>query len=112
MLSRGFAAFRDDTLRETNMSKFRDALLTEVMPQVEKTYRVSASRNRPAIAGLSMGGAESLYTGLNASIISPGLALSAPAARLTISLPSFPISTRKPIRNCACYGSPAAPTTG
>jgi enterochelin esterase-like enzyme len=65
MLTRGFGAFRDDSLRQRNMTKFRDALLTEVMPQVEKTYRVSANRNDRAIAGLSMGGAESLYTGLN-----------------------------------------------
>jgi enterochelin esterase-like enzyme len=65
MLTRGFGAFRDDSLRQRNMTKFRDALLTEVMPQVEKIYRVSTNRNDRAIAGLSMGGAESLYTGLN-----------------------------------------------
>jgi enterochelin esterase family protein len=35
------------------------------MPQVEETYRVSKDRNEHAIAGLSMGGAESLLTGLN-----------------------------------------------
>ena len=40
-------------------------LLTEVMPQVQKSYHVSASREDRAIAGLSMGGAEALYTGLN-----------------------------------------------
>ena len=43
----------------------REALLTEVLPQVEKSYRVSKDRNSRAIAGLSMGGAESLLTGLN-----------------------------------------------
>jgi len=48
-----------------NFNGFRDALLTEVLPQVEKSYRVIADRNSRAIAGLSMGGAESLLTGLN-----------------------------------------------
>jgi enterochelin esterase-like enzyme len=58
--------FRDPSLRNKNMSKFRDALFTEVMPQIEKSYHVAKDRNARAIAGLSMGGAESLYTGLNA----------------------------------------------
>jgi enterochelin esterase family protein len=40
-------------------------LLEEVMPQVEKDYNVSKDRNQRAIAGLSMGGAESTLTGLN-----------------------------------------------
>ncbi len=57
---------RDPNLRQRNMDRFRDALFTEVIPQVEKTYRASSDRSARAIAGLSMGGAESLYTGLNA----------------------------------------------
>jgi enterochelin esterase family protein len=52
-------------LRQRNMEKFREALLTEVVPQVEKNYRVEAGRGSRAIAGLSMGGAESLFVGLN-----------------------------------------------
>lgn len=52
-------------LRQQNMMKFREALLNEVMPQVEREYRVSKDRGETAIAGLSMGGAESLVTGLN-----------------------------------------------
>ncbi len=51
-------------VREQNLTKFRQALLTEVMPKVEGEYRVAADRNSRAIAGLSMGGAESLLTGL------------------------------------------------
>ncbi len=66
MVSRGFAAFGDASLRRRNMERFRDALLSEVIPQVEKAYRASTDRNSRAIAGLSMGGAESLYVGLNA----------------------------------------------
>jgi enterochelin esterase-like enzyme len=44
---------------------FAQALVTEVMPLVEKQYRVSKNRTERAVAGLSMGGAEALYTGLN-----------------------------------------------
>jgi enterochelin esterase family protein len=52
-------------IREQNLSKFRDALLSEVMPKIEGEYHVKNDRNSRAIAGLSMGGAESLLTGLN-----------------------------------------------
>jgi enterochelin esterase family protein len=62
----GLGGFRDPGLRQRNFDRFRDALLTEVIPQVEKSYRVAADRGSRAIAGLSMGGTESLYTGLNA----------------------------------------------
>ncbi|HLK67943.1 MAG TPA: alpha/beta hydrolase-fold protein [Bryobacteraceae bacterium] len=44
---------------------FAKALVDEVMPQVEKAYHVSKDRNQRAIAGLSMGGAEATFTGLN-----------------------------------------------
>ncbi len=49
----------------TNIERFADVLLTEVVPQVEHQYPVGKRRDSRAIAGLSMGGAESLYTGLN-----------------------------------------------
>lgn len=52
-------------LREKNMSRFRAALIDEVIPAVERSYRVDTDRSSRAIAGLSMGGAESLLTGLN-----------------------------------------------
>ena len=58
--------FRDQNLRQRNMDRYRDALFAEVIPQVEKAYHVSKDRTARAIAGLSMGGAESLFTGLNA----------------------------------------------
>ena len=57
---------RDPSLGRLNMERFRDATLQEVIPQVEQSYRVSKDRSQRAIAGLSMGGAESLFTGLNA----------------------------------------------
>jgi enterochelin esterase-like enzyme len=52
-------------VREQNVTKFRGALLTEVMPRIQAEYRVDKDRNSTAIAGLSMGGSESLLTGLN-----------------------------------------------
>ena len=61
----GSTGLADPEMRDRNYSKFRDALFLEVMPQVHKSYNVSKDRNARAIAGLSMGGAESLYIGLN-----------------------------------------------
>ncbi|HSB13868.1 MAG TPA: alpha/beta hydrolase-fold protein [Bryobacteraceae bacterium] len=66
ILSRTRPAFRDPGLRQRSFEKFRDSLFEEVMPRVEKEYRTSNDRKMRAIAGLSMGGAESLYIGLNA----------------------------------------------
>ena len=51
----------------TMIPTFAKALVEEVLPQVEKQYRVTKDRTQRAIAGLSMGGAESLYTGLHNS---------------------------------------------
>ena len=65
ILARNGPSWRDRSLVERNFNRFRDALLTEVIPQVEKTYRASKDRSQRAIAGLSMGGSESLLTGLN-----------------------------------------------
>jgi len=62
---RGWNSWDDAALRDENFKKFGEALLTEVMPQVESEYRISKNRNSRAIAGLSMGGSESLLTGLN-----------------------------------------------
>jgi enterochelin esterase family protein len=57
--------FSDANMREKNFNNFRAALTDEVIPFVEKNYNVIANREARAIAGLSMGGAESLLTGLN-----------------------------------------------
>jgi len=48
-----------------NYDLFRRALLEEVIPRVDSEFAVSHQARNRAIAGLSMGGAESLYTGLN-----------------------------------------------
>lgn len=55
----------DPALAKINNDKFVAALLAEVIPQVEKEYHVSKNASGRAIAGLSMGGAESLSAGLN-----------------------------------------------
>jgi len=65
IVSVGFSGFGSPQLRDRNFAKFRDALLTEVIPLAESSYRVNKDRHSRAIAGLSMGGSESLLTGLN-----------------------------------------------
>ena len=59
------ATFNGAALRKKNYDLFTKALLTEVIPQVQSMYKTSTKRTDRAIAGLSMGGAESLLTGLN-----------------------------------------------
>jgi enterochelin esterase-like enzyme len=61
----GWDAWSHTELRNRNFVNFREALLTEVMPRVEREYKITKNRNARAIAGLSMGGSESLLTGLN-----------------------------------------------
>lgn len=65
ILARNSGSPTDPNLRQKNITNFTAALLTEVIPAVERTYKVNPDRNARAIAGLSMGGAESLLTGLN-----------------------------------------------
>ena len=57
--------FHDPGITQRNFDRFRETLLTEVIPRVEAEYLVTKNRDSRAIAGLSMGGAESLLTGLN-----------------------------------------------
>ena len=64
MLARGSGSFSNNDLRQRNLDNFRKALLTEVIPQVEREYRITKDRSHRAIAGLSMGGSESLFVGL------------------------------------------------
>lgn len=51
--------------RAKNVEMFGRDLLDDVMPFVESTYRTRADRDHRAIAGLSMGGGQSLIVGLN-----------------------------------------------
>jgi enterochelin esterase family protein len=57
---------RPPQLGQKNMVGYRDALFAEVIPAIEREYHADTRRERRAIAGLSMGGAESLFVGLNA----------------------------------------------
>jgi enterochelin esterase family protein len=50
---------------EKQFGNFSGAVLGEVLPIVEKTYKVAKDRNSRAVAGLSMGGAETFFVGLN-----------------------------------------------
>jgi enterochelin esterase family protein len=62
--SLGPAGARGATARD-NLVGYTQILLDEVMPIVDKSYHVSTTRTQRAIAGLSMGGAEAVYTALN-----------------------------------------------
>ena len=65
VIRRGWGSWDDKQLALRNLSNFTDILLTEIIPRVEQSYRVKKDRESRAIAGLSMGGSESLRTGLN-----------------------------------------------
>lgn len=56
---------RDPASRAHNTARFSEDLLSEVIPLIERTYRVSASREQRALAGLSMGGMQTLAVGLS-----------------------------------------------
>ena len=60
----GYGSTRDPGVRQRNIDRFREGLLAEVIPEVERTYRVAKDRESRAIAGLSMGGAQALSIGL------------------------------------------------
>jgi enterochelin esterase-like enzyme len=56
---------RTPALSAQSVDLYQKALLTEVIPQIETNYHVSKKREDRAIAGLSMGGHESLFIGLS-----------------------------------------------
>jgi enterochelin esterase family protein len=60
----GPAGARGPTAQE-NITGYTRILMEEVLPRVERGYHVSRNRERRAIAGLSMGGMETLYTAAN-----------------------------------------------
>jgi len=51
--------------RKKEFDMLTASILSEVMPVIEKTYRVATDRESRAIAGFSSGGAQSFYIGLN-----------------------------------------------
>ena len=56
----GDEAFADDF-----QQKFEKQLLTEIMPSIEKTYRVVPDARHRAMAGVSMGGMQTAFIGMN-----------------------------------------------
>jgi len=48
-----------------NLSTFTDMMFADLIPMVERTYRVAPGRENRAMAGLSMGGMQTFTTGLN-----------------------------------------------
>jgi enterochelin esterase-like enzyme len=64
IIKNGWDGIRDADLRRRSYDKFRSSLLGEVIPRVEAAYHVLQGRENRAIAGLSMGGTESLLIGL------------------------------------------------
>jgi enterochelin esterase-like enzyme len=57
--SGGLAGFGEQSLK-----KFEDELKNAVIPFVEKSYRTETDANNRALAGLSLGGLQTLYAGL------------------------------------------------
>jgi S-formylglutathione hydrolase FrmB len=104
MIRLGGGARLNTDVRNKNFSNFREALLTEVIPRVESVYRVAKDRNSRAIAGLSMGGSESLLTALKISINSPGSAHSAPAGFPMSLRRIFQVWMRRRMRRFDCFG--------
>ncbi|MEP7362134.1 MAG: alpha/beta hydrolase-fold protein [Acidobacteriota bacterium] len=51
--------------RSKNTELFESDLVGDIIPLVEKTYRVKADRESRALAGLSMGGSQTLRVGLD-----------------------------------------------
>jgi enterochelin esterase-like enzyme len=59
MSSGGMAGFGEPTLK-----RFEDELKNAVIPFVEKNYRAETDANNRALAGLSLGGLQTLYAGI------------------------------------------------
>jgi enterochelin esterase-like enzyme len=56
--------FNSDAI-ENGMKKFESEMKKTIIPFVEKNYRAKTDANSRALAGLSMGGLHTLYTGIN-----------------------------------------------
>jgi len=64
VVNRGRGAPRDPVANQQNVPLFIQTLTDEIIPSVERSYNVAKGRENRAIAGLSMGGQESLTAGL------------------------------------------------
>lgn len=64
-VTHGFSVWNDAAKIHNNVDLYSQMLLTEILPAVEHEYNVAPGRANRAIAGLSMGGLESVTIGLN-----------------------------------------------
>lgn len=80
---------------DRNTELFSEALLTEVMPRVERQYNVSTRREDRAIAGLSMGGLESLTIGLRNTAKFASIGGFSSAVHLVDPVKELPVLTPK-----------------
>jgi len=67
LIGKGLSDQDFNRLFAVNNALFKEALLTEIVPRVEEEYRVAKTRAGRAIAGLSMGAAQTLDIGLNST---------------------------------------------
>lgn len=58
-------AYWNDALRARNFERFKESLFNEVMPRVAHDFNVLTDRDSTALAGLSMGAAQTAVIGLN-----------------------------------------------
>ena len=65
VIKNGWQGLHDTNVWDSSIKKYGESLLKEVIPEVEKEYHVIKDKNSRAIAGLSMGGSQSLIFGLN-----------------------------------------------
>jgi enterochelin esterase-like enzyme len=64
-VTQGFKVWREPVEVTDNVDLYGKMLLTEIVPAVEHEYNTAPGRENRAIAGLSMGGLESLTIGLS-----------------------------------------------
>lgn len=72
---------------EDSRVRLTKVIIDEMIPQVEKTYRAAKDRNQRAVGGLSMGGAQTLFIGLNHPEVF------AYVAGMSSALPEFTVGT-------------------
>jgi len=72
---------------DRNEALFSRVLLTEILPRVEADYHIARDRDRRAIAGLSMGGLQSLDIALNHPDTFAWVGAFSPASYLASSRP-------------------------
>jgi len=105
-----------------SVTGYTKILLEEVMPAVERAYNVSRNREERAIAGLSMGGAETLYTALNhldkfawigsfsgAFVMWPGASVAPAAAPAAVAPAAAPAAAAAPPPAGTAAPAPGAP---